>query len=69
MDLFTGLPTPIRMAQIAIAGAIVSATCLAVTMVTRRWDTPTRAGAASTVVIVGTAAIGVWSWVWQVLPV
>jgi CubicO group peptidase (beta-lactamase class C family) len=36
MDLFTGLPTPIRMAQIAIAGAIVSATCLAVTMVTQR---------------------------------
>lgn len=67
MRLFTGLPAPIRAAQIAIAGAIVSGTALVVTMVTQR--TSTRVSAASSVVILGTAALGVWAWTWQVLPV
>ena len=69
MKLFTGLPAPIRTAQIAIAGAIVSATALMVTMVTRRRDMPTRVVAASSVVTLGTVALGVWAWVWQVIPV
>ncbi len=69
MELFTGLPAPIRTAQIAIAGAVVSATALVVTLVTRRRDTPTRMGAASGAVILGTAVLGVWAWVWHVLPV
>jgi CubicO group peptidase (beta-lactamase class C family) len=69
MQLFTGLPTPIRMAQIAIAGAIVSATALVVTMVTQRRDTTTRVSAASSAVILGTAALGIWAWAWQVLPI
>ncbi|HEY5684792.1 MAG TPA: hypothetical protein VIY70_05410 [Acidimicrobiia bacterium] len=69
MKLFTGLPAPIRSAQIAIAGAIVSATALMVTMVTQRRDMPTRVVAASSVVTLGAVTLGVWAWVWQVIPV
>ncbi len=69
MELFTGLPAPIRTAQVAIGGAIVSATALLVTMVTRRRDIPIRVGAASSAVLLGTAALGVWAWAWRVLPI
>jgi hypothetical protein len=69
MELFTGLPTPIRAAQFAIAGAIVSATALLVVTVTRRRDAPGRVKAASTAVVLATAALGAWSWIWQVLPI
>jgi hypothetical protein len=69
MEFFTGLPTPIRTAQIAIAGAIVSATALVVTVMARRRDMPTRVVASSSVVSLATVALGAWAWVWQVLPV
>lgn len=68
MELFTGLPSPIQVAQAAIAGAIVSASALLAMTLTRR-DVPVRVVAASSSVVLATAALGVWSWAWQVLPV
>jgi hypothetical protein len=69
MELFTGLPTPIRAAQFAIAAAIVSGTALMIVTVTRRRDVPARVTAASIAVVLATATLGAWSWVWQVLPI
>jgi len=68
MELFTGVPTPIRAAQAAMAGAIVSASALLAVILTRR-GVPTRVAAASGTVVLSTAALGVWSWAWQVLPI
>ena len=68
MELFTGVPSSIQAAQAAIAGAIVSGSALLAVTVTRR-DMPARVAAASSVVVLATAVLGVWSWAWQVLPV
>lgn len=69
MELFTGLPTPIRIAQIAIAGSIVSAGALLVVTTTRRRTAPVRVVVATSAVVVATATFGLWSWIWHVLPV
>lgn len=67
MELFTGVPSAIRLSQAAMAGAIVSASALLAVTLTRR-DVPARAIAASSAVVLATAALGVWAWAWQVLP-
>lgn len=71
MDLFTGLPTPIRAAQAAIAGALVSATALATVYVTaaRKRDPRTGLTLATSAVVLAAFTLGSWSWVWQVLPI
>ena len=68
MELFTGVPTPIRAAQAAMAGAIVSASALLAVILTRR-GAPARVATASGAVVLATAVLSVWSWAWQVLPI
>jgi hypothetical protein len=68
MQLFIGLPSPIQLAQAAMAGAIVSASAL-LAMILTRSDVPTRVMAASSSVVLATTALGIWAWAWQVFPV
>jgi hypothetical protein len=70
MEFFTGLPTPIRLAQVASAGALASTLALAVTIVVRvrRRELSTRIRSAGSAVVLAGVALSVWAWVWAVLP-
>lgn len=69
MDLFTGLPTPIRLARAAAVGVLVSTVALAVTSAVRSHALARRVLAGTVAVTIGGIALTVWAWAWAVLPV
>lgn len=76
MELFTGVPAPLRLAQLSAIGLVVTTVALAVTGVgtLRRRATPepdvSWLGVASVVaVIIAAAALTGWAWAWGVIPV
>ncbi len=68
MDLFTRVPTPIRLAGMAAAGALVSGTALVAVIAKDRHHLPTVATAASSSVAVAAPALVGWAWAWHVFP-
>ena len=70
MDLFTGLTPSIRIAQMAIAAAFVSAVTLAVTtwLETRTGNGVVDGLIARASVVLGTVLLTIWSVAWGLLP-
>lgn len=69
MELFTGTPIFILMAQLAIAGAAIAASALGVSLIASSQKQPASIAAAVVAVVAAAAALTVWSWAWQVFPI
>lgn len=70
MEMFTGLPIPIRVAQAAAAGVLLSTVVLAATIAFRGRERslPARALTGGIAVAVAGSAISVWAAAWSILP-
>ena len=71
MDLFTGLPSTIRFAQLLAAATVVAGTALAVVLVhiRRRGGLDKAAGLALVSLVAVDVIVGTWAWYWQALPI